>query len=121
MDIITLCNFLETLTRYKVNPNQFSSETGKDHIKLEITTGMMELGGMYDFNFEIGVKSEHPKDAERISLEIINKLHRQTDIEVGKYQVVLVLAEKPNPFFEGILEDGTFFYTCNFRIMACIM
>ena len=121
MDILQLCQLVGNLSGYTVNPIQFPDIKADSLVKLEVTTGMIEQGGVYDFNVELGVKSNHPKDAEKICIDMINKLHKKTDVEFNKYQLILMLAEKPYPFYEGILDDGTYYFTISFRVMTCIM
>lgn len=121
MDILELCNLLGDISGYKIHPIQFPNIDEDCLVKLEITTGMIEQGGVFDFNIELGVKAYHPKSAERICINMINKLHKVTDREYKEYQLILMLAEKPYPFFEGILDDGSFYFTCNFRVMTCVM
>ena len=124
MGIIQLCNLLGSIIEEYINPIQFPNEklNGNDTpIKLEVTTGMIEQGGVFDFNIELGVKALHPKDAERMCINMINKLHRVSDVEHEGHQLILCLAEKPHPTYEGIMEDGTYYFTCNFRLLTCIM
>ena len=121
MGIKQLCELLGSLCGYDINPIQFLHNANGNQVKLEITTGMIETGGVFDFNIEMGVKAKHPKDGERICIDMINKLHRKSDIEHEETQLILILAEKPHPFFEGILEDGMYYFTCNFRVLTCVM
>ena len=121
MGIVQLCELLGSLCGKKINPIQFSKAEHGEQIKLEIITGMIETGGVFDFNIEIGVKAQHPKDGERMCIDMINKLHRTSDVEHEGHQLILLLAEKPHPFFEGIMEDGAYYFTCTFRVLTCVM
>lgn len=117
MDIINLCKMIELLTDIKVNPIRFSETFGTE-TKLEITTGMVESGGIYDFNIEISVKAEHPSICEGICLDLINKLHRKTDIDFNGHQLVLCQADKPYPFYVGQMETGEYLFNCSFRLLT---
>lgn len=121
MDILTLCNLIGDITEVKIYPIEFPNIDEKILSKLELTTAMLENGGLFDFTIEIGTKSNNAKDAERLSIDIINKLHRKTDIEYEGYQVVLITSERPYPEYEGTLDDGIHYYTCKFRTLACNM
>lgn len=121
MDIISLCKMIEGLTDYKIYPINFPDGVDGIASKLEIITGMMETGGVYDFNIEISVKAYHPSEAEGICLDLINKLHKVTDVEYGIHQLIICQAEKSNPFYVGQLETGEHLFTCNFRLMTCVM
>lgn len=117
MDIVSLCQMIEDITTHKIYPIQFPDITGTI-AKLEITTGMVETGGIYDFNIEISVKSEHPSECERICLDLINKLHKKYHVEHNGYQLVLCQAEKPYPFYLGNMENGESVFSCNFRMLT---
>lgn len=117
MGIIQLCELLELLSDQKIYPLNFP-DLPNDLVKLEITTGMSEVGGVFDFNIELGIKSDHPKEGERMGIDMINKFHRKTDVEYEGHQLILMMAEKPYPSYEGVLEDGSFYFTCNFRVMT---
>lgn len=121
MDILTLCNLIGDITKTKIYPIEFPDIEEQTLSKLELTTAMLEEGGLFDFTMEIGTKASNPKDAERLSIDIINKLHRKTDIEYEGYQIVLITADRPYPEHKEVLEDGKHFYTCKFRTLACIM
>ena len=121
MDIVSLCKMIQGLTGYQIYPINFPDKADGTASKLEITTGMVEMGGVYDFNIEISVKASHPSEAEGICLDLINKLHKVTDVEYGLYQLILCQAEKPYPFYIGQLENGEHLFTCNFRLMTCVM
>ena len=122
MDIISLCKMLGNLTGYKIYPINFPTGLKNSTVaKLEIITGMVETGGVYDFNIEISVKADHPSKCEKMCLDLINKLHRQTDVEHGSYQMILCQAEKPYPSYIGELETGEYLFTSNFRLLTCIM
>ena len=121
MDILTLCNLIGDIAGIKIYPVEFPDIESSIVSKAELTTAMLENGWLYDFNLEIGTKADNPKDAERLSIDIINKLHRKTNIEYDAYQVVLITADRPYPEYKDTLEDGKYYYTCKFRMLACTM
>lgn len=121
MDILTLCNLIGDITGVQIYPVEFPNIESSILSKVELTTAMLEKGGLYDFDIEIGTKANNPKDAERLSIDIINKLHRKTNIEYDAYQVVLITADRPYPEHKDTLEDGKHYYTCKFRMLVCIM
>lgn len=121
MDIVSLCKMIEMLTGHKIYPINFPDGVDGLISKLEIITGMIESGGVFDFNIEITVKAAHPSEAEHICLDLINKLHKVTDKEYGIHQLILCQAEKPYPFYLGQMETGEHLFNCNFRLLTCIM
>jgi len=88
-------------------------------IKIEITSGIHEAGGVADFNVQFMVKSEHPAESERIALDIITKLDMVTDREFsnGTYQLILAKATSPQPYYVGETQNGEFLFSTDFRLL----
>lgn len=122
MGITELSEYLSELFGIKVwalNFPEFSKEKNAT-VKLEITSGVAEVGGVADFNIQLMSKGIHPSNAEAVCLDMIKKLGNKTNkiIAGGKYQLILAQAEAPQPFYMGQTEDGAFLMSINFRLLT---
>lgn len=120
MNISSLAKFFSEITGHKIYSINFPTATEGTFIKLEVTSGVEESGGVYDFNIQFMVKAEHPSTSEEVSIDLIEKLGLLTDKEfgAGKYQLILCRASSPQPLFVGIGEDGHYVFSSDFRILA---
>lgn len=102
---------------YAINFPEYLEGT---YVKFEITSGVSEQGGVYDFNVQFMVKALHPADSERLAIQIIEKLDKVTD-EVfgdGAYQLILAKASSPQPYFVGTSEKGEHIFSTDFRLLT---
>lgn len=102
---------------YILNFPQYQEGT---FIKFEITSGVQEVGGVYDFSIQFMVKSKEPSESERVALGIIDTLDMLTDIDFGdgKYQLVLLKATSPQPYFVGETETNEYIFSTDFRLLV---
>lgn len=122
MGTLELSDYLSELFGVKVwalNFPQYSKDKNAT-VKLEITSGVAEVGGVADFNIQLMAKGVHPSQAELVCLEMIKKLDNSTNkiIAGGKYQLILAQAEAPQPFYMGQTEDGAFLMSISFRLLT---
>lgn len=120
MNIISLVQlFSEVLNTnvYAINFPEFKKGT---FIKVEITSGVQEFGGVMDFNVQFMVKANHPAESESVALNIINKLDMLTDTDFceGQYQLILSQCTSPQPFFVGETKSGEYIFLTDFRLLV---
>lgn len=120
MNIQALSDLFSELTGDKIYNLQFPEDEFGEAIKVETTSGIIEKGGIKDFNIQFMTKAGHPAVAERLSLGLINNLHMVTNKEFGngKYQLVLCSCQAPTPNFVGELVNGEFVYSVDFRLLV---
>ncbi|HBI7084838.1 TPA: hypothetical protein K8M77_000309 [Clostridium perfringens] len=120
MSIVSLAEFMSALVGHQVYAINFPNYKKGDFLKLEITSGVMELGGVDDFNVQFMARASHPAKAEQMCLDVLDKLDKLTNKEFndGKCQLILAQAEAPQPFYVGETEDGAFLMSVNFRLLT---
>lgn len=120
MNISSLSELFSNKLNHQVFNLRFPDYTKGEFIKLELNSGVEEVGGVLDFNIQFSVKAEHPSKAEALALEIIYKLNGITNEEFcgGTYQLILLRATSPVPFYLGVSENDEYVYTVDFRVLA---
>lgn len=120
MSIMELSKLFSDLLNHKVYALNFPEYTKGQFIKLEITSGIEEAGGVLDFNIQFMCKANHPASAESLAVEIMEKLDLKADVEFseGKYQMIVIKASTPQPFFVGVSEKGEFVFSVGFRVLV---
>lgn len=120
MNIIALTKMFSEMLDNQVYAINFPAYTKGNFIKLEITSGVQELGGVMDFNVQFMTKANHPAEAEGVALNIIYKLDMVTDIEFceGKYQLILAKASSTQPYFVGETDSDEFVFSVDFRLLV---
>ena len=91
-----------------------------EFIKLEITSGISTSGGVMDFNIQFMTKANHPAISASMCIELIKNLDLKSDIEFddGKYQMIVMKASSPQPYYVGVTEKNEFIYSIDFRILV---
>lgn len=119
MDIITLTKLFSSLLNEQVYAINFPEYTKGNFIKFEITSGIQELGGVMDFNVQFMAKASHPAEAEKMALDILNKLDMITNIEFceNKFQLILAKASSTQPYFVGETTSNEFIFSVDFRLL----
>ena len=118
--IVSLSELLQEITGKEIFSCSFPNyEKGTFH-KMEITSGILESGGLLDFAVQIMTKAEHPKQAESDSIFFINKLNMVTDktFQNDEYQLVLCRCSNPQPVYEGETENGEFVFSADFNLLV---
>lgn len=120
MNIISLAELFSEVLNHQVYAINFPEYTDGSFIKIEINSGVEELGGVYDFNVQFMVKAEHPSESERVASEIITTVDMLTnkDFAGGTYQLILAKAGSPQPYFVGETENKEFIFSVEFRILT---
>lgn len=119
MNIEALSSLFTDLVGIKIYNLQFPQNQSGQAIKVEATSGIIEKGGLKDFNVQFMTKAEHPSVAEHMALILIEKLHKVSDREFGgKYQLVLSYCQSPTPTYVGELANGEYLYSVNFRLLV---
>lgn len=120
MNIQSLSVLFTDLLGIKVYRLQFPEDTLGEAIKVETTSGVIDKGGIKDFNVQFMTKADHPAKSEQLALSLIEQLHKVTDREFndGKYQLVLCYCQAPTPNFVGELTSGEFVYSVDFRLLV---
>lgn len=120
MDLISLSKLFSELLGFQVFAVNFPEYKEGTYTKIEITSGVQEAGGVFDFNVQFMVKSEHPSDSERVVLNIINKLDMVSnkDFSDGTYQLILLKTISPQPYYVGETENGEFIFSADFRLLT---
>lgn len=120
MPIDALADLFSDLLGMTVYRLQFPQNQRGRAVKVEATSGIVEKGGIKDFNIQFMTKAEHPSESEQLALSLIEKLHKVTDMEfgLGTYQLVLCYCQSPTPSFVGELSNGEYIYSINFRLLV---
>lgn len=120
MSIIILAELFSEIFKHKVYAVNFPAYTEGTSIKIEITSGVNEAGGVSDFNVQFMIKAKHPSESERVALDIIDKIDMITDLDfnAGKYQMILIKAISQQPFYIGETETQEFLYSVDFRLLV---
>lgn len=120
MNLISLVELFSEVLQHQVYPINFPEYTEGTFVKVEITSGVQEAGGVYDFNIQFMVKGQHPSESEGIALNIIDKLDMltNTDFGDGAYQLILSKATSPQPFYVGETEAGEYIFSADFRLLV---
>lgn len=73
-----------------------------------------------DFNIQFMTKANHPSISESMCIEIIEKLDLKSDVEFdeGKYQMIVMKASTPQPFYVGVSAKGEFVFSIGFRVLV---
>lgn len=120
MNIISLTELFSSLLNHQVFAINFPDYQEGTFTKVEITSGVQELGGVYDFNVQFMVKGQHPSESERVALNILDKLDMVTnkDFGNGAYQLILSKATSPQPYYVGETESREYIYSADFRLLV---
>lgn len=120
LNIVKLAELFSTIIKYKVYAINFPDYTEGTFVKIEIVSGVVEHGGVYDFNIQFMVKANHPAESERLALDILSKVDVLTNKEfnAGAYQLILAKASSPQPYFVGATENGEFIFSIDFRVLT---
>ena len=121
MNITKLSDLFSSLLGFQVFAINFPSYTKGTFTKLEIISGIVEAGGVQDFNIQFMCKSDgHPSKAEALAMEIINKLDVVTDkvFDDGKYQLILARVMTPQPTYVGETTAGEYIFSVDFRLLT---
>lgn len=120
MNILKLCDLFSELLEQKVFALNFPEYQEGTHVKLEITSGVQEVGGVSDFNIQFMVKSEHPSESERVALNILKNIDMVTnkDFDSGTYQLILAKATSPQPYFVGETQNSEYIFSADFRLLV---
>lgn len=116
-----LTKLFTDITGLKIYNLQFPEDTLGEAIKLEATSGLVESGGVKDFNVQFMIKAGHPSKAEQLSLLLIEKLHLVTNRyfgDGGRHQLILCYCNAPTPSFVGELTNGEYVYSVEFRLLV---
>lgn len=120
MNIQSLADLFSEIIGVKIYNLQFPEDVFGEAIKVETTSGMIDSGGIKDFNIQFMTKAEHPAVAEQMAISLIDKLHKVTDrvFNGGRTQLVLCYCQTPTPSFVGELSNGEFIYSVDFRLLT---
>ena len=120
LNILLLTQLFSELLDFQVYALNFPEYVQGEFTKLEITSGVQELGGVLDFNIQFMSKANHPAKAEAIAVNIINTLDMKTNIEFynKQYQLILIKASSPQPYFVGETEAGEYIFSTDFRLLV---
>lgn len=120
MNILDIAKLFKDKLGCPVYPLNFPECIKGTFIKVEINSGVQELGGVQDFNVLIMVKSDHPAKAEELANNILNVFDGLTneDFAEGKYQLILAKAPATVPYFEGESEAGEYIFSVGFRLLT---
>lgn len=120
MNIQSLAELFTEITGVKIYNLQFPEDEFGEAVKVETTSGMIDKGGIKDFNVQFMTKAGHPAAAEQMALSLIEQLHKVTDkvFNGGRTQLVLCYCQTPTPSFVGELSNGEYVYSVDFRLLT---
>lgn len=91
--------------------------TSEDILVVDIINGSLN-GSIIEMNIQIMTRSSHPSTAEELANTLISTLHNKTNLMWDKYQIILIQAKNPNPFYNGQDENLNYIYTIDFRLLV---
>lgn len=117
MNISALTEVFSDLLGQQVYNLQFPENTEGAFIKVEPTAGMVDTGGLKDFNLQFMTKANHPQTAEQLAINIIETLHQTRNREFLNYQLVLMTCQSPLATYVGVTPNGEYLYSVDFRVL----
>ena len=118
MRLISLVDFISDITGKKSYPLEFPTNTTLENILVvDIINGSIN-GTVTEMNIQIMTKSSHPSVAEELANTVIETLHNVTNRAWAGYQIILIQAKNPNPFYNGQDANNEYIYTADFRLLV---
>lgn len=117
MRLIQLADFLGSVLGTQVFPLEFPHNDEEDLLVLDIVNGDMQ-GGLKVQNIQLMNRSTHPGVGEEFANNVISTLHNLTNATWDGYQIVVIQANNPDPFFSGNDENERYLYTVDFRVLT---
>lgn len=118
MKLMQLVGFINDITGLKTYPLEFPyNSEQEDVLVVDIINGDM-TGSVIEMNIQIMTRSTHPSFAEELASMVINTLHNKTNNQWDGWQVILVQATNPNPFYTGQDDSNHYIYITDFRVLV---
>lgn len=118
MRLVQVVGFISSVTGYTAYPIEFPLNTKREDILVvDIINGNQKGGSVTELNIQIMTRSNHPSTAEELANTLLEALHNQTKNNWDGWQIILIQANNPNPFFNGKDENNNYIYTCDFRLL----
>jgi Bacteriophage minor capsid protein len=119
VSITDVINFIKGLgVTTPLYPNAFPASAPVEAMTVEVGQGFNNRGSVMDVTLTITIRAGHPSESERLSQEVIDKLHNLTDITVGDKQFIMIKSQQMLPSYLGQDADGKHYYMNNFRVLA---
>lgn len=119
MSIQDFITFLKGLgINTPIYPLAFPASSPEQSMIVEVGQGFSSRGSVAEIVLTVTVRAGHPKDAEAISQEVIDKLKDVTDEPLGDAQIVLIKSQQLLPNYLGKDADGKHYYMNNFRVLV---
>jgi hypothetical protein len=116
-DFITFLKGLGITT--PIYPFAFPASSPEQSMIVEVGQGFSSRGSVAEIVLTVTVRAGHPKDAEAISQDVINKLKGITDEPLGESaQIILIKSQQLLPNYLGKDADGKHYYMNNFRVLV---
>lgn len=117
MSITDVINFIKGLgIKTPIYPLAFPATSPTEAMIVEMGTSS-NRGSVYDATLTITVRAGHPSEAEKLSLDVIAKLHLLTNQEVAESQIIYIKTQSLLPQYLGKDAEGNHFYMNNFRVL----
>lgn len=118
MRLIQLVAFIASVTGKKTYPTEFPYNTKlEDVLVVDIINGSI-TGSVTEMNIQIMTRSAHPATGEELANTVIDTLHNNNGLPWEDYQVILIQAKNPNPFYNGQDSNNNYIYTTDFRLLV---
>lgn len=118
MRLIQLVDFIAEITGKQTYPLEFPYNTKLENILVvDIINGTI-TGSVIELNIQIMTRSSHPSTAEELANTVISTLHKTTNRAWAGYQIILIQAKNPNPFYNGQDDNNNYIYTTDFRLLV---
>jgi len=115
--LIQLVAFISDITGLPVYPLEFPyNTTVEDVLVLDIINGSIN-SSITELNIQLMTRSSHPSKAEELSNTIITTLHNVTNRTWDGWQIILIQAKNPNPFYNGQDDNNNYIYTTDYRLL----
>lgn len=100
----------------QIYPLAFPATSPTEAMTVEIGSASSR-GSVYDTTLTVTVRAGHPSEAERLSLDVIAKLHLLTNQVVAESQIIYIKTQSLVPQYLGKDAEGNHFYMNNFRVL----
>lgn len=111
-------DFIAEITGKPTYPLEFPYNTKQESILVvDIINGTIN-GAVIEMNIQIMTRSSHPSIAEELANTVITTLHKTTNRAWAGYQIILIQAKNPNPFYNGQDDNNNYIYTTDFRLLV---
>lgn len=121
MSIIEIKRLLESLgVEASIYPLAFpvSGTAPVEALMIQAGDSGYSVGDVQEFILTVTARAGHPVKAESLSLDVMDKLHRRTNIMLGDTQIILIRKQNKVPIYAGKDDSGNHYFESDFRVLV---